>query len=186
MKNIQQLRELYRLKNIDRACSVQNRKESAAEHSWSCLILADYFLSMMQAQKLDRLKVYELLIYHDLVEIESGDFYWFDQEKRKNKKDAEKAAFERLKPKLPLPLKPKIIRLFQEYTECKTKEAKFALAIDALDAIVQELDYKADWKGWSEEFLKRTKSPLFEQFPELKLAFGDFLDYAREQGYFNL
>ncbi len=184
MQNLIQLRELYRLKNIERICSVKERKESSAEHSWSCLVLAEYFLSIIEDKSLDRLKIYELLIYHDLVEIESGDIPWTDLEKRKGKKETEKAAFERLKSKLPLPLKAKIIQLFQEYAENKTKETKFALAIDALDAIIQELDYKADWKGWSEEFLKKTKSHLFKDFPELKQFFEGLMEYAKEQGYF--
>lgn len=63
MHNIHKLRKLYQLKRVERANSVSLRRESSAEHSWSCLILADYFLSQMQNSKLDRLKVYELLMY---------------------------------------------------------------------------------------------------------------------------
>ncbi len=60
------------LKNVYRAGSVDDRNESSAEHSWSCLLLADFFLQKMNLN-IDKLKVYELLMYHDLVEIESGD-----------------------------------------------------------------------------------------------------------------
>ena len=61
MEDLQKLRKLYHLKNVERANTVKDRKESSAEHSWSCLILADYFLTKMQNHHLDRLKVYELL-----------------------------------------------------------------------------------------------------------------------------
>lgn len=61
MKEINKLKKFYELKNVERACSVTGRKESSAEHSWSCLILADYFLSVMKNHQLDRLKVYEIL-----------------------------------------------------------------------------------------------------------------------------
>src|SRR3989338_4306660 len=84
MDDLQKVRTIYKLKNIERANSVGKRKESSAEHSWSCLILADYFLSKTDI-KLNRLKVYELLMYHDLVEIEAGDSNLIDVEKRKQK-----------------------------------------------------------------------------------------------------
>lgn len=45
MEDIHKLRVFNRLKTVYRRNSVGNRKESSAEHSWSCLILADFFLS---------------------------------------------------------------------------------------------------------------------------------------------
>lgn len=72
MDELQRIRKLYKLKSVYRDSSVGNRKESSAEHSWSCLMLADYFIEKMNL-KIDRIKVYELLMYHDLVEIEAGD-----------------------------------------------------------------------------------------------------------------
>ncbi len=152
MNNLFNIRKFYQLKHVERNAPVGKRKESPAEHSWSCLILADYFLNKMKkkdGEALDRLKVYELLMYHDVVEIEAGDICISKEEKR------------------------------------KTKEAKFAKAIDALDAEIHELDYKEDWKGWTEEFLRRKKGPLVEEFPELKQAFEEIMQYAKEEGYFD-
>lgn len=82
METINKLRKFYHLKNVDRDAVVGKRKESSAEHSWSTLILADYFLNIMNDKSLNRLKVYELLLYHDIVEIESGDIPIHHTEKR--------------------------------------------------------------------------------------------------------
>lgn len=185
MEELNQLRKFYRLKNIERACSVLGRKESAAEHSWSCLILADYFLTLMNDHSIDRLKVYETLLYHDLVEIEAGDVNLIEENKRKNKKERERQALKRLKEQLPLTLRKKFEGLFNEFEAGETKEARFAKAIDALDAEIHELDYKKDWQGWTEEFLRKTKEPLFKEFPKLKEAFEKTLAYCRKEGYFN-
>jgi len=128
------------LKSVYRECSVENRKESSAEHSWSCLILADYFLNLIK-EKLDRLKVYGLLMYHDLVEIESGNFEMAPGSDRSNKQKIEECAAKKLSLGLPDILKSKYIKLFEEFEEQKTREAKFAKAIDYLDAEIHELDF---------------------------------------------
>ena len=104
--NFDQLRILYKLKEVYRANSVADRKESSAEHSWSCLVLADYFLSKHNFS-VDRLKVYELLMYHDAVEIIVGDVSIDDDEARVNKVQQEKDAIGVLKRKLPVELSEK-------------------------------------------------------------------------------
>ena len=184
MKDINKLRRFYELKNVERANSVSGRRESSAEHSWSCLILADYFLSIMK-EKLDRLKVYELLMYHDVVEIEAGDVCISKEKEREGKKEREWQAAHVLKEHMPKILKHKFIDLFEEFEDGKSREAKFAKAIDALDAQIHEMDYKEDWKGWSEKFLRRKKEYLFETFPEVREAFEKVMIFLVEEGYFS-
>lgn len=184
MENINKLRTFYQLKNVERANTVSGRKESSAEHSWSCLILADYFMGILK-EKLDREKVYELLMYHDVVEIEAGDICISDEKRRKGKKEREQQAVHVLEKHIPKVMKKKFVALFNEFEEEKTREAKFAKAIDALDALIHEMDYKMDWKGWTEEFLREKKGYLFEAFPELKEAFEKVIKFLREEGYFN-
>lgn len=185
MDNLHQLRKFYELKNVERTARVGNRRESPAEHTWSALILADYFLTKMKPSELDRLKVYELLMYHDVVEIEAGDVNLLDEQNRKHKAEREKEAAHVLKKHLPSDLGKKFFDLFHEYEEGKTKEARFAKAIDALDAEIHELDYKENWKGWTEEFLRRKKGPLMEEFPELKKAFEEIMNFVKKEGYFD-
>ncbi|MFH0700953.1 MAG: HD domain-containing protein [Candidatus Woesearchaeota archaeon] len=183
MTELDKLRYFYRLKSVDRHNSQGSRKESSAEHTWSCLILADYFFSKIK-QKLDRVKVYKMLMYHDLVEIEEGDVNILHEEKRKNKKEIELKAAELITQKIPSSLSKKYLTLFQEYEEQKTLEARFCKAIDALDAEIHEMDYKQDWKSWTEEFLRCKKEPLFVDFPEIQELFEETIKHVRKEGYF--
>jgi len=184
MEEITKLRKLYGLKKVYRSNSVENRKESSAEHSWSCLILADYFLNITEL-KLNRLKVYELLMYHDVVEIEAGDTPLHKEQERKDQKERELKALNKLKNEIPKELKAKFVNLVNEFEENNTKEAKFAQAIDKLDAEIHELDYKEDWKNWTEEFLKEEKEKYFKEFPKIKQAFEKITNYLKENGYFD-
>lgn len=186
MEQINKLSLLYKLKNVERANSVINRKESSAEHSWSCLFLADYFLNVMNNSSLNRLKIYEMLIYHDIVEIETGDINLIDTDKRVDKQEKELQAMRELKDKLPEAIKEKTWNLFVEFEEGNTKEAKFCKAIDALDSQIHEMDYKEDWKGgWTEEFLRSKKGKYFEDWPELKDAFNKVIKFCNDDGYFD-
>jgi putative hydrolases of HD superfamily len=183
MEEIQKFRLFNKLKAVYRLNSVQNRKESVAEHSWSSLILADFFISKYYSN-LDRLKVYELLMYHDVVEIETGDTPLHPEMKRLDKKEKESKAKELLHETLPNPLNNKFSSLFVEFVEQKTLESKFVKAIDALDPMIHELDYKEDWQGWSEEFLIEKKLKFFEEFPEMKEVFFEILEYMKTNNYF--
>ncbi len=186
MKDINALLKLYELKNVERMNSVKNRKESSAEHSWSCLILADYFLSKMKNNlNIDRLKVYELLMYHDVMEIEAGDTALHPTNDNGGQKEKEHLAFAKLKEEIPYELKEKYILLFNEYEEKTSVEARFATAIDKMDAIIHEIPYKTDWKGWSEEFLRKSKEKYFVEFPEIKENFETLMTHLRKEGYFS-
>ncbi len=185
MDQIHKLRKFYQLKHVERAGSVGKRKESTAEHSWSSLILADYFLTEINDSSLDRLKVYELLMYHDVVEIETGDIPIHHVEKRINKKELEMAAAHVLKEHIPKVLGNKFLKLFEEFESGESREANLAKAIDAIDALVHFLDYKEAWKGWTEEMVRRFHGKKVHHFTETEEAFEKLLKYCREEGYFN-
>lgn len=180
MKEINKFRTIYELKKVYRENSVEKRKESSAEHSWSCLILADYFMSKHD-MKLDRLKVYELLMYHDLLEIETGDVPLNPENNRIEKNEEKEIKI--LENKLPYPINLKFIDLYKEYKERKTKEARFSKAIDVLDAQIHELDYKEDWKGWTREFLVEQKIKYVKEFSPLEEAFNEVVKYLIETDF---
>lgn len=79
----------------------------------------------------------------------------------------------------------KFTSLFHEFEGEKTPEAKFAKAIDVLDHIIQELDYKQDGHGLTEEFLRLKKERYVQDFPELKRFFDDLLIFAQKEKYFH-
>lgn len=176
------------LKSVNRSAIVGSRRESPAEHSWGCLMLADFFLSRMdlKKRKINRLHVYELLMYHDVVEILAGDAQLHPEnvDATKNKDVGEQEAAKLLRERLPVPLGEKFFVLFQEFEDQKTVESRFAKAIDKTEAVIHELDYKERWKGWTPEFLIKVKGPFVEEFPELKKAFYELLEYEKREGYF--
>lgn len=183
MDEILKFNTFNHLKKVYRFNSVEGRKESSAEHTWSCLMLADYFLSITNLD-VDRLKIYELLMYHDVVEIETGDIPIDPKGSTDQKKEGELEAAKRLKDKLPKKQFEKFIELFTEFENYNTIEARFAVAVDKFDGILQEIDYKEDWKNWSKQFLLDLKSKYFEEFPEIKKIFLETVDWLEENDYF--
>ena len=184
IKDINKFRTFNKLKSVSRLNSVGVRKESSSEHSWSCLLLADFFLSKMNLN-LDRLKVYELLMYHDVLEIELGDTPLHPNINKKSNNKIENHGIKILNRQLPYPLNNKFLKLFKEFKEQKTREAKFAKLIDSLDPIIHEMDYKKDWKGWYIGFFIREKSKYFKDFPSLVPVFNEILNYLIKNNYFN-
>ena len=184
MDELLKLNKIYSLKNVERANTIDKRKESSAEHSWSSIILADYFITKYNL-KLDRLKVYDLLLYHDVIEVESGDIPIHHEEKRKNKKEKERKALIKLKKEIPLPLKNKYLELFNEFEEGISTEAKFCIAIDKMDVLITALNNKKDWKGWTEEMVRKFHGKAISKIPEINTYFEKILEYTKENNYFN-
>jgi len=190
IEELHKFRTFNKLKSVYRFARVGDRHESSAEHSWGALVLADFFLTKMNEQesgiKIDRLKVCELIMYHDVVEIESGDVPIVPGNSRSGKIETENKAAQFLSEKLPETLAQKYLTLFAEFQEQKTIEARFAKAIEALEADIHELDYKQNWKGWSEEFLRQQKEHLFDEFSLLKQSFEELVAYLKTEGYFEV
>jgi putative hydrolase of HD superfamily len=182
-KDLIKLRKLYDLKQIYRANSVEERKESSAEHSWSAMLPAHYYMSKYNIN-LNRLKVYELLLTHDLVEIVMDDNPLSPQNSQKRYPEEELNAVPKLLSDIPKFYAPKISALLKEFVNLDSIEARFAKAIDAFDAVLQEIKYKRDWKGWSKDFLISRKEPLFKQFSMIRKDFIELVDFLDEQGYF--
>ena len=164
-----------------------NRKETTAEHVYSSLKLADYFLSNEdEFKELDRVRVYELLMYHDDVEIETGDVGISEREKRKNKQEEEKNALPILASKYPNLIDKKLVNLDKEYRESLTLEAKFAKSIDKMDAMIHELEYPQDWgpKGFDEKNTLAWFEPSMVHSVTFKMYFDRLIVFLRENGYF--
>jgi len=193
------IRTTYKLKHIARNNSnfyfddkeniEYKRKETTAEHIYSCLKLADYFLSKeKEFEGLNRLKVYELLMYHDDCEIITGDVCVSETDKRENKKQEELEAIKTLKDIYPKILENKFELLNLEYINKTSDEAKFAKAIDKMDALIHELDYIGDWakKGFTKEVIENCFFSSFEYSKTFINYYFNILKFLEINGYFNL
>jgi len=181
MKDLAELQRLLSLKDLERAFKTL-RRESVAEHTWGCLVVAEYFLPKIS---LDKYKVMQLLLYHDVVEIEAGDVFFLDDEKRKTKAKDEQKAFRRLLPQLPAELRTHYTAMFDEFEARKTREAQFAHAIDKLEPMIYFLKDKAIWKrqGITAASLLEKKRPYMEPFPEILRFFDELMQYLQTHGY---
>jgi len=135
--------------------------------------------------KVDKMHVFELILYHDVVELYSGDMPLHPSIKIVGQKEKEAKDSVRLSKVLPKVVSTKYLELFREFEARKTREAKLAKAIEQLDAEIHELDYKKDWKGWTEKFLREKKEKYLADFPQLKDLFERHIKYCRENGYFD-
>lgn len=188
---------IYELKKVERNCSnnyfgektniKHERKETTAEHIYSSLKLADYFLmNELEFENLDKLKIYEMLMYHDDIEIETDDICISNEQKRKEKEILEISSLPILIKKYPTKMDQKLSILDAEYRENCSSEAKFVHAIDKMDAIVHELQYISDWspKGWTEENTRRRFQKSFEHSPIFMKYFEKIIQYLNDKKYF--
>jgi putative hydrolases of HD superfamily len=116
-----------------------DRQESVAEHCWRLTLMAMTIAPEVNPP-LDILKILKLLIIHDLPECTVGDIPVFeidDQTKKSNKQDKERAAMVELCSKLPSATGEEFIALWEEFEAKDSPEARFAQAIDKLEAQVQ-------------------------------------------------
>ena len=83
-------REIDKEKFIGRQTYLSDgqRKENDAEHAWHMAIMA-ILLSEYADEKIDVLKTVTMLLIHDLVEIDAGDTYAYDEEAAKSKRKRE-------------------------------------------------------------------------------------------------
>lgn len=83
------IREIDKEKFIGRQTYLTDakRKENDAEHAWHMAIMT-LLLSEYANQNIDVLKTISMLLIHDLVEIDAGDTYAYDEEgKRRRRKE---------------------------------------------------------------------------------------------------
>ena len=137
LKQLDFIMEIEKLKNIFRQSYVYDgkRKENDAEHSYSlalmCIVLSEY-----SNEKIDVLKVLKMLLIHDIVEIDAGDTYAYDDEANKTKADREKASALRIFGILPKDMSDEYIKLWEEFEKEESNEALFAKTLDKLQPVM--------------------------------------------------
>ena len=141
--------EIDKEKNIFRQThlSGHGRRENDAEHAWHMAVMA-YLLREYANEEIDITRVMLMCLIHDIVEIEAGDTYAYDEEEKKTQKLREDVAKEKLYSMLPEDQKQEFTALFDEFEECRTAEAKFARAMDNLQPLIlNNSNEGGDWKG---------------------------------------
>lgn len=151
------------------------RRENDAEHAWHMAIMA-ILLSEYANEKIDVLKTVSMLLIHDLVEIDAGDTYAYDEEGKKTQAARETKAAERIYGLLPEDQGEKLLALWREFEERSTPEAKFARTMDCIQPLM--LNDAADGKSWMEHGIRL--SQVLERNANTAEGSKDIWDYARE------
>ena len=124
-----------------------SRKENDAEHAWH-MALMTLILSEYANEEIDVLRTISMILMHDIVEIDAGDTYAYDEEAKKSQKEREEKAADRIFAMLPEDQRQKFRELWEEFEAAETKEAKFARTMDNLQPLM--LNNATDGRSWME------------------------------------
>jgi putative hydrolases of HD superfamily len=141
--------EVDKLKGIVRQNYLTDgsRKEDDADHSWH-LALMCALLSEYANEKIDVLKTMTMVLIHDIIEIDAGDTYAYDTQANESKSQRELAAADRIFLLLPQDQAEEMRKLWDEFEEGVTAEAKFAATLDRLQPFL--LNAASGGKSWRE------------------------------------
>lgn len=149
-RQIRFILEIDRLKEVFRRSYLLDlsRKENDAEHSWHLAVMALLLQEYAAEPDIDLLRVMKMVLVHDLVEIDAGDVFIYDEEGAILKAERERAAADRIFALLPDDQATEIRGLWEEFEAHRSPEARFAHAIDRLEPLL--LNCFTQGKAWLE------------------------------------
>ena len=168
--------EIDRLKTIGRRTYLTDtsRFENSAEHSWHIAVMAMVLAEHANEDGLDLFRVIRMMLLHDLVEIDAGDTFAYDDQARQDKAEREEAAADRIFRLLPADQAEKFRALWEEFEARQTAEARFAAALDRLQPLLHNLFTKG--KSWQEHGV--TKDQVTGLNRHMAEGAADLWDYA--------
>ena len=187
-QQIEFILEVDKLKNVLRKTILmdRSRRENSAEHSWhialSVLILSEY----AKDSDVDLFQVMKILLVHDLIEIDAGDTYCYDDQGRKDQTRREKKAADRIFNLLPADQARTLRELWDEFEERKTPESRFANALDRLQPFLH--NYFTEGQIWQENKIKRVQvksrmDPVDDGAPVLWNYVSSLIDDGVKKGF---
>ena len=180
--------EADKLKQVLRRSPIsgKQRLENSAEHSWHLTLMALVLAEHAAAPGMDLLKVLRMLVVHDLVEIDAGDTFAYDEAARKGQKEREERAAERIFALPPEPQGAELRSAWDEFEAQHSPEAKFARAVDRLQPML--LNYVNAGIGWQRHGVRATQVRdlnrcIDDGAPELWRYAEGMIEDAIRQGY---
>lgn len=169
--------EIDKEKNVFRQTHLSDhgRNENDAEHAWHMAVMA-YLLREYTNESVDISKVMLMCLIHDVVEIDAGDTYCYDEDGLKTQQERENAAKERLYSILPEDQKEELILIFDEFEANETAEAKYAHAMDNLQPLI--LNHSNGGSDWKEH--KVSAEQVYGRQSKTKLGSEKLFEYTDE------
>ena len=142
-------REIDREKFIERQTLLTDgrRRENDAEHAWHMAVMA-ILLGEYSNEEIDVLRTVSMILIHDVVEIDAGDTYAYDEAGKTTQRQREEAAADRLFAILPEDQGRALRELWEEFEARSTPEARFARVMDNLQPMM--LNHASDGKAWTD------------------------------------
>ena len=169
MRYLEFMRELEKLKTVTRMNRTLDpgRQENSAEHSWHTATIA-LLLHGYLPPNTDINRVVKMILIHDIVEIDTGDTYLYDEEKREQATLKEAIAAKRLFGLLPEPHNREFLSLWKEFEAKDTLEAKAASVLDALQPLINhDVTGKGNPRGMNRTMITAKKMFIKDVSPEL-------------------
>lgn len=148
LEQIRFIVEIDKLKQVLRQSVVigSNRNENDAEHSWHIAVMAVLLSEYSADKSIDMLKVIKMVLIHDIVEIDAGDTFCYDEKGCEDKEERERKAADRLFNILPPGQAQEMMELWREFEELATPESRFAACMDRLEPLL--LNYHTKGHTW--------------------------------------
>lgn len=181
--------ELDKLKGVTRKTRPLGlaRQENSAEHSWQIAMLA-MSLAPHAPATVNVLHVVQLLLVHDIGEIDTGDTMVYEEGGWEQRKAAELAAAQRIFGLLPQQQGAHFLALWQEFEAGETPEARFAHAADrAMPVLLNLANNGQSWRENAishERVVRRIAAPIREGCPPLWDYLEAKLAQAQQDGLF--
>ena len=155
-QQLQFIVEIDKVKHIYRQTYLADagRKENDAEHSWHIALMA-YLLQEYAEEPVDVTKVMIMVLLHDLVEIDAGDTYAYDEAGTVTKRSREEKAADRIFGLLPEDQGAYFRELWEEFEAYESADAKYAHLLDNFQPLL--LNDASDGKSWVEHGVKKSQ-----------------------------
>lgn len=176
-RQIEFIMEVDKLKSVLRQTVItsKERNENSAEHSWHLALMA-VVLAEYANEPVDLLRVIKMAIVHDLVEIDAGDTFIYDEKGHEDKAEREERAADRIFGLLPGQQESELRALWDEYEAQETPEARFAMALDRLNPML--LNYHTGGPAWKKHGIRADQVVARNQ--RIERGAAPLWEYARE------
>ena len=187
LKQIEFIKEIDKIKYIERKTKLFNsdRRENDAEHSWHLAMMA-LVLAEHANEDIDILKVIKMVLIHDIVEIDSGDIFFYDANNGHTNTEEELKAANRIFGILPADQAEELIKIWREFEDGETAEARFAKSLDRFEPLLQNYSNKGGtWQEYdvSHEMVYGMKSNIKDGSKTIWQYAEDLINDSVEKGY---
>ena len=151
------------------------RQENDVEHAWHMAMMI-YLLKEYANEPIDLAKTMMMALIHDIVEIDAGDTYAYDETAMASQAERERLAADRIFGLLPDDQRDELRALFEEFEAGETAEAKFARTMDNLQPLM--LNNSNNGGDWREHQV--TKSQIMKRHGRNQIGSAFIGEYTRE------